>query len=84
MNDKTFRRHHRDGRLRGLTLAAAGFTLGAIALMWSWNTVAVDLFGAAEARLVHAISFEFALLTILLTWRAATRAYDSTHPLPRG
>lgn len=38
--------------------AAAAFVVGAVVIMWSWNTVAVDLFAAPVMLFRHAVAVE--------------------------
>ena len=65
---------HRQGGVHTATVAIAAIALGAVALLWGWNTVAADLLGLPVAKYVHALSFEIALVTLLLTGRSAIAA----------
>ena len=38
-------------------IAITIFIAGSIILLWSWNTLAVDLFQLPEARFKHAVAF---------------------------
>ncbi|MEQ8736758.1 MAG: hypothetical protein RIC29_17685 [Rhodospirillaceae bacterium] len=62
----------------GRILAIMGLTLliGAVLVLWGWNTVAAGLLGAPEARFVHALALQAALFGLALpfTWnRRAVR-----------
>jgi hypothetical protein len=56
MMNKHHRRRSHDTAKRTL-LAIAVFMAGSILLLWSWNTLAVDLFQFPEARFKHAVAF---------------------------
>lgn len=51
--------HHRriHGAVRTTIVAIAIFIAGSIMLLWSWNTLAVDLFQLPEAHFKHAVAF---------------------------
>lgn len=55
MNKHHRRRSHDTAKRTLLTIAV--FTVGSILLLWSWNTLAVDLFQLPEARFRHAVAF---------------------------
>jgi hypothetical protein len=55
MNKHRRRRPH-DTAKRTL-LAIAVFLAGSVLLLWSWNTLAVDLFQFPEAHFKHAVAF---------------------------
>ncbi|MDA0703167.1 MAG: hypothetical protein O3A96_08010 [Proteobacteria bacterium] len=59
------RPHARRAHGRRIAISAALFLLGAIALLWGWNAIAVDLFMLPEARFKHAIALEAALAAIV-------------------
>lgn len=50
---------------RRIAVCAALFLLGAVALLWGWNTVAADLFALPEARFKHAIAVEAAVAALV-------------------
>ena len=52
-------RHQRRtyGAVKTIIVANAIFMAGSILLLWSWNTLAVDLFELPEARFKHAVAF---------------------------
>ena len=45
------------GAAKTAFVAIAIFLAGNILLLWSWNTLAVDLFQLPEARFKHAVAF---------------------------
>ncbi len=46
---------------------------GSVAILWGWNTLAVDLFSQSSMRFKHALALELAILSVLvialLTWK---------------
>jgi hypothetical protein len=60
MNDVNQRRTPRYGAVA----TAASFLVGAVVILWSWNTIAVDLFGAPNVALRHAIAIELAVAVV--------------------
>jgi len=54
--------------LKSITLAIAVFAGGCIVLLWSWNTLAGDLFNLPHATFKHALAFGLVLLVAGL-WR---------------
>lgn len=46
------------------TAAAASLFIGAIVILWSWNTIAVDLFDAPNLAFRHAVALELAIAVI--------------------
>lgn len=58
-------RRERRAHARRLAVWTVLFLLGAIALLWSWNAIAADLFMLPEARFKHAIAVETALATVV-------------------
>ncbi len=60
---------------KAIAVAMALFLVGSIAVLWSWNTLAVDLFQLPQARFKHAIAF-VVLLGVMSTfrWIAARRS----------
>jgi len=51
----------------GHTAAVVALTilLGGVLMLWAWNTIAVDLFQAPEAKFRHALAFEAAIAALL-------------------
>ena len=45
------------GAVKTIIVAITIFMTGSILLLWSWNTLAVDLFQLPEARFKHAVAF---------------------------
>ncbi|RME65174.1 MAG: hypothetical protein D6782_06760 [Alphaproteobacteria bacterium] len=68
--------HHRRWGHAALTLALA-ILLGGVMLLWAWNSLAVDLLGAPQARFKHALALEAGLVALtalpMLLWRALGR-----------
>jgi hypothetical protein len=50
------------GRGGTIVMSLIAIVFGGIAIHWSWNTVAVDLFGQPEMALRHAIAVELLLI----------------------
>ncbi len=50
-------RQRTHGAAKTTLLAIAVFVAGSILLLWSWNTLAADLFQLPEARFKHAVAF---------------------------
>jgi hypothetical protein len=50
------------GRGGTIVMSLIAIAFGGIAILWSWNTVAVDLFGQPEMALRHAIAVELLLI----------------------
>ena len=55
MSEHHIRQAH--GAVKTTIVAIAVFLGGSILLLWSWNTLAVDLFQLPEARFKHAVAF---------------------------
>jgi len=56
MTNRGNERLHRHGHR---ALISLGFLLlAAVLVLWGWNTLAVDLFGAPVAKFKHALAFE--------------------------
>ena len=66
MNDQE--KNHRKGTLKAITTATAMFLTWSVILLWSWNTLAVDLFQLPEAQFKHAIALA-AITTTLVMFR---------------
>ena len=52
-NKQSFRRYAAPA-----AAAAGAYLVGAAIILWSWNTIAVDVFGASSIAFRHAIAFE--------------------------
>ena len=53
-------KHHQKrayGAIKTILATVAIFTAMSVLLLWSWNTLAVDLFQLPEARFKHAVAF---------------------------
>jgi hypothetical protein len=50
------------GHGRTIVMFLIAIIFGGIAILWSWNTVAVDLFGQPEMAFRHAIAVELLLI----------------------
>jgi uncharacterized membrane protein len=57
--------HNHQGRRHGKQLAVIGLAtmLGSIVLLWSWNTVAVDLLGLKPMMFKHALAIQLLFLS---------------------
>lgn len=60
-----------DSRRIAITLLAfaASLLIIAIAVLWSWNTLAVDLFQAPAMKFRHAVAVEFLIMAIMAVQR---------------
>ena len=56
--------HHRGLARRGVHVALT-FLIGAALILWSWNTVATDLFAAPAMELRHAFAAEMLVATAI-------------------
>ncbi|MBM3510432.1 MAG: hypothetical protein FJX61_09910 [Alphaproteobacteria bacterium] len=56
-------RLHRWGHI--VLIATLVVLLGSVALLWGWNTAAVDLFQAPTIKFKHALAFEAALAALV-------------------
>ena len=66
-------RSKRQGRT---ILFAAGIVTGlALLLLWSWNTLAVDLFKMPTAQFKHAFALEVFLLAAFVMYHTARRLF---------
>jgi hypothetical protein len=61
-------------RTRGLLFGATIALALAVALLWSWNTLAADLFNAPTAKFKHALACELAIFALGLLASAGFRA----------
>jgi hypothetical protein len=67
--------HHveRNGRARALVLGLAGLVVVAVALLWGWNTFAVEVLGQQSMKFKHALALELLILCVAgvfpLAWR---------------
>ena len=54
--DQTEPKHFNKGRIREFAFGIAASFVCAILLLWTWNTLATDLFGLQAAQFKHAIA----------------------------
>jgi hypothetical protein len=55
-------------------------SLGAsVALLWGWNTLAVDLFQAPKAQFRHVLAAVAMLIAVAATWATITRLIGKGH-----
>ena len=47
---------HVKGRAKQIALAIGAFCLASVIVIWSWNTLAVDLFGLSHMQFKHAVA----------------------------
>jgi uncharacterized membrane protein len=66
------RRDHSDRPARAILFTMGFIVGGALLLLWSWNTLATDLFSLPAARFRHALAFEVCLLAICSAYRSAS------------
>ncbi len=64
---------------RQVLAAVALGTLAAVAILWSWNEVAVALFGAPPAQFKHAVAPVAALALLCWMLRMIWRAPSGDH-----
>lgn len=67
---------HKHGKPALMLIASVLF--GAVLALWGWNTIAAGLLGAPEARFVHALALEAALLGLTLPFVAWSRLHTTT------
>jgi hypothetical protein len=69
--------HHivHKGRARVLVLVLAGFVMMAMALLWGWNTFAVEVLGQQTMRFKHALALEVLLLSVAGVFPVARRLF---------
>ncbi len=67
-----FRHIRKHGTMKATVAAISSFAAGSILVLWSWNVLAVDLFGLPEARFKHAVAFAL-LMAATLLYRAAVK-----------
>ena len=66
-------KHHQRnayGTLKAVLVAIIIFMVISISLLWSWNTLAVDLFQLPEARFKHALSLTIPITIAFLLLRS--------------
>ncbi|MBL8661520.1 MAG: hypothetical protein JNM29_01785 [Candidatus Odyssella sp.] len=71
-SDNGGRRALRGGAIAMLALAAA-LSIGAILLLWAWNTLAAGLAHLPRAEFKHALAFELAVAVVAATAIASAR-----------
>ena len=54
---------------RRVAVVLASVLVGSVAILWSWNVVAHDLFGGPQAEYRHALAAITGLIVIALTLR---------------
>ena len=52
------------GHGRTFVISLIAIVFAGIAILWSWNTLAVDLFGLAEMEFRHAVAMVLSLIAI--------------------
>ena len=52
---------HIKGLAKQIALAVGAFFLASIIVIWSWNTLAVDLFGLVSIQFKHAVAIVLVL-----------------------
>lgn len=71
--------HHSARPTRTLLLTMGTLVCGALVLLWSWNTLATDLFNLPAAQFKHALAIELCLLAIYGTHRLALSILSAHH-----
>lgn len=56
---------HNRGRAHGVFGVLFAFAAASVAILWSWNSFAVDILGLPEIRFRHAVALE--LLVVVLS-----------------
>ena len=56
-------------------IVIAVMIVGGVLLLWSWNTIAVEMFDAPSMRFKHALAVEFTLGTIFATHAVTRRLF---------
>ena len=62
MTDRKQKRPHRWGHATLIILATV--LVAGIAMLWAWNTLAVDLFQAPAIGFKHVLAFQFAIAAL--------------------
>ena len=64
-----------------IALGAVGVLfIGAVLIMWGWNTIAADFFGAEPVRFKHALAAEFMIAVVFALNALITRTFrQSAH-----
>lgn len=58
--------------------------VGAVTLLWSWNTLAADVFGLQTLRFKHAIAAELVVVTVTATVVATRWCFRSRAATEQG
>lgn len=66
---------HLKGHGKTIALATLGLFAGAILMTWGWNAVAAGLFGAPDAKFVHALAVQAMVAGIALPLTAFRGTY---------
>ena len=64
---------------RTLVILLAGLGLAGIALMWGWNTFAVDLMGQKAMHYRHAVALELLVFAVAAVFAFAGRLMAVRH-----
>lgn len=70
--------HKKHGKT--LALAIAALLGGGIALLWGWNTFAVEILSQQEMRFKHALALELLVLSVAVMIPMAWRLFGSRTP----
>lgn len=68
---------HRRGLGRTIVVTSLVLVIGAVLVLWGWNTTASGLLGAPKAEFVHAFALEAALAGLMMSY-FAIRAVGSS------
>lgn len=72
-------RHDSARPVRTILLTMGAIVAGAIIFLWSWNTLATDLFNLPAVQFKHALALELCLLATSLALRAASNLLSFSH-----
>lgn len=72
-------RPHSARPARTILLTIGSIVAGAMIFLYSWNTLATDLFNLPAIQFKHALALELCLLAIYLVLRAASTLLSFSH-----
>lgn len=72
-------RHNIDRPARAILFTIGAIAAGALIFLWSWNTLATDLFNLPAVQFKHAVALALLLLAICLALRTASNLLSFGH-----
>lgn len=72
-------RHYSDRPARAILFTMGLIVGGTLLLLWSWNTLATDLFSLPAAQFKHVLGLEVCLLVICLAHRSTSKLLSFGH-----